>query len=144
MLHRARSLLGNYLMARIREIEGRVAKWPSGPAVIGTAPKGRTYDCTDHFARAASAGQKVANLVWEIIRLNAQRPTCFEGAGRGGNSRAARVPQKRLSSAKQEDSGESALPEILDGVDGPRSRHRCAKTWSLVNATRRGAVHGRD
>jgi coniferyl-aldehyde dehydrogenase len=27
-----------------------------------------------------------------------------------------------------------------DGVDGPRSRHRCATTWSSVNATMRGAV----
>jgi hypothetical protein len=25
--------------------------------------------------------------------------------------------------------------EIHDGVDGPRSRHRCATTWSSVNAT---------
>jgi len=32
----------------------------------------------------------------------------------------------------------------LDGVDGPRSRHRCAITWSSVNATMRGAVHHAD
>jgi hypothetical protein len=36
---------------------------------------------------------------------------------------------------------EEAEP-LFDEVDGPCSRHRCAKTWSLVNATRRGAAHG--
>src|SRR5215813_5657998 len=29
-----------------------------------------------------------------------------------------------------------ALSELFDGVDGPRSRHKSAKTWSSVNATR--------
>lgn len=47
--------------------------------------------------------------------------------------------------------GNDGLPEVsntgddarllFDGVDGPCSRHRCARTWSLLNATKRGAVH---
>jgi hypothetical protein len=32
----------------------------------------------------------------------------------------------------------SGLCESLVGVDGPRSRHRCAITWTSVNATTRG------
>ena len=38
----------------------------------------------------------------------------------------------------------AACCEVLDGVDGPRSRHRCATTWSSVNATMRGAVRHAD
>src|SRR5450759_4958696 len=51
--------------------------------------------------------------------------------GEGGTSKA-----KLARNARRDREAVSERRLLLsDGVDGPRSRHRCAKTWSLMNAT---------
>ena len=48
------------------------------------------------------------------------------------------LTRRRSRVHRGEKSGSCSRCENFDGVDGPRSRHRCTTTWSSMNATTRG------
>jgi hypothetical protein len=68
----------------------------------------------------------------------------MDGGGEPCDLRADRTARRCGGAGGSLKNSQEVVCISLDGVDGPRSRHGCATTWSSVNATMRGAVHHAD